>query len=158
MTNNLLYISVTRAFPAHEWRVVPTETLAMAIVQPAALRPMSLMELFRQAAVANAVVAEFAAIWQYSEYVRRVETALQNGDLAGASALLAVCPVQFSEKTLDALQATLAANTLRLVDVLAAEQSLPGAPVTAPEGITDSDVTAALNEAGYTWDGEVWQR
>lgn len=136
-----------------DWRSLDAATLATAVVQPAALRPMSLMDLFQQAAAANATVTEFAAIWQYSEYVRRVETALQGGDLAGAMALLAVCPVQFSEKTVDGLQATLAANTLRLVDAVAAEQA-----TVAPVAVTADDVTAALNEIGYQWNGGEWLR
>lgn len=151
---NYIHTSITRAYPANEWRPQTAATLAAAITQPAALRPMSLMQLFTAAAQAGATVAEFSAVWQYSEFVRRVETALTTGDLAGATALLAVCPVQFGERTLAAIQVVLVANTLRLVDVVATEQSQLG----APESVTDSDVTAALEAAGYVWDGSEWVR
>lgn len=140
------------------WPQTDATTLATASVQPAALCQMSLMDLFQQAAAQGAVVSEFASIWQYSEFVQRVETSLQSGDLAGAQALLAVCPIQFGGATLAALGGVLAANTLRLVDVVAAGQSQPGAVVTAPAKVTPEDVTAALNEAGYTWDGTEWRR
>jgi hypothetical protein len=152
MTMNYIYTSITRAYPANEWRPQTAATLAAAITQPAALRPMSLMQLFTAAAQAGATVAEFSAVWQYSEFVQRVETALTDGDLAGAQALLAVCPVEFTPTTLGTLAAVLAANTLRLVDVVAAEQSRPGAVVTAPAQIDADDVTAALTKAGYAWD------
>jgi hypothetical protein len=140
------------------WRSLNAEILAASIVQPVALRPMSLMGLFTTAAGAGATVAEFSAVWQYSEYVQRVETALQSGDLAGAQALLTVCPVQFGQATLVALQTVLAANTLRLVDVVAAEQSRPGAVVTAPAEIDADDVTEALETAGYVWSSSEWAR
>lgn len=140
------------------WREKDAATLAAAIVQPAALRPMSLMSLFTHAAQAGAEVSEFSAVWQYSEFVRRVETALTDGDLTGAYALLAVCPVQFSQATLMILGAVLATNTLRLVDVVAREQSQPGAVVTAPATVTADDVTAALEAAGYVWRRDEWVR
>jgi hypothetical protein len=45
------------------------------------------------------------------------------------------------------------ANTMRLVDVVASELGEP-----APETITADDVTAALEAAGYAWDGFEWNR
>ena len=141
-----------------DWREQPAATLAAAIVQPVALRPMALMTLFTHATAAGADVTEFRDIWQYAEYVQRVEHALTDGDLAGALAMLIVCPVQFGQATLAALQAVLAANTLRLVDTVAAEQSQLGAVVTAPVTVTADDVTAALKAAGYVWSSGEWVR
>jgi hypothetical protein len=146
--------AIFRAFPANTWTTVPASTLAEAVVQPGGLRSMSLMALFQTAAAAGANVTEFRAIWQYAEFVQRTETALQTGDLPGATALLAVCPVQFSAATQQALQTVLAVNMLRLIDLVAAEQQ---PPVSAPAQVSATDVTLALNALGYTWDGQAWQ-
>lgn len=155
---NLFIVAITRAWDANEWLAIPAADIASGVSAPVALRSMSLMDLFTRAASAGADVAEFKSIWQYSEFVQRVEAALGDGNLAGAQGLLAVCPVNFSGATLAAFAGVLEANTLRLVDVVAAEQSQPGAVVTAPAKATPEDVTAALNEAGYRWNGDEWAR
>lgn len=147
----MIYISITRVYPANQWRTLPAGVLAQAVLQPVALKSMDLMTLFAGAQTAGADVAEFRAVWQYSEFVQRVERALNDGNLTGAMGLLAVCPVDFSGRTLQALQTVLAANTLRVVDVVASETGQA-----APETVTALDVTLALEAAGYTWDGSTW--
>lgn len=148
----MIYTSITRVFPVNEWRDQEAQRLATAILQPVALRPMSLMDLFQLSVAQGALTVEFRSIWGYGEFVKRTEEALQGGNLVGAVGLLQVCPVSFSPQTLAAIQAILAANTLRVVDVAAAERR-EAAPVT----VTTDDVIAALAAAGYQWDGLFWQ-
>lgn len=147
----MIYLTITRVYPANEWRTIPAGLLAQAVTQPVALKPMGLMGLFAGAQVAGADVSEFRAVWQYSEFVRRVEDALSTGNLAGAHGLLAVCPVEFTGDTLRALQTVLATNTLRAIDTVALERR-----ETPPETVDAFAVTAALEAAGYTWDGSAW--
>ena len=113
--------------------------LAAAITAAHSLKPLSLLQLIQQVQAAGGDAQEFRAIWQYQEYVRRTEEALAAGDLAAVQALLLICPVEFSAAMQKALQQVIAANTLRLVDVVAAEM-LQAAPVT----VTAADVNAAL--------------
>jgi len=122
-----------------------SDDLVAAILAPAALKELSLLQLFTMAVQAGAEAAEFRAIWQYQEYVRRVEEALARGDLAATRALLTVCPVPFSEKTLAALNTVIAANTLRLIDVVAAELGQ-----NAPATVSAADVDAALGRKQAT--------
>lgn len=119
--------------------------LAAAVLAPTSLRVTSLLQLFTMAVQAGAEAAEFRAIWQYQEYVRRVDEALARGDLAATQALLATCPVAFSEKMLAALNTVIAANTLRLIDVVAAELGQ-----NAPATVSAADVDAALGRKQAT--------
>jgi hypothetical protein len=114
--------------------------LATAITAAHSLKPLSLLQLIQQVSAAGGDAREFRALWQYQEYVRRAEEDLRVGNLAAVQTLLLVCPVEFSAKTQAALQGVIAANTLRLVDVVAAELGQA-----APAKVTSADVNAALS-------------
>ena len=149
---------ICTCFRVPGWRSLGAATLAAAIVQPVALKPLDRKTLFGAVLQAGGKPAELRQLYGYSAYMTDIETALVNGDLAAAQGLLLLCPVDLGEATQYAIGAVLAANTLRLVDVVAAELSRPGAPVTAPAEITERDVTEALEAAGYVWDGSEWTR
>jgi hypothetical protein len=115
--------------------------LAAAITAPYRLKKLSLLQLIQQVQAAGGGDAqEFRAFWQYQEYVCRAEEAFAAGDLADVQALLLMCPIAFTAATQTALQTVIAANTLRLVDVVAAETGSDPAPTT----VTAADVDAAL--------------
>jgi hypothetical protein len=113
--------------------------LAAAITAAHSLKPLSLLQLIQQVQAAGGDAQEFRAIWQYQEYVRRAEEAFTAGDLAAVQALLLMCPIAFTMLTQKALQTVIAANTLRLVDLIAAELDQ-----TAPAKVTSADINAAL--------------
>ena len=113
--------------------------LAAAITAAHSLKPLSLLQLIQQVQAAGGDAQEFRAIWQYQEYVRRAEEAFTAGDLAAVQALLLMCPIAFTMLTQKALQTVLTANTLRLVDLIAAELDQ-----TAPAKVTSADINAAL--------------
>lgn len=147
----MIATTIFRAYPANEWRTVPAEPLAATTVQPAALRPMDRKTLFGAVVQAGGAVSDLRQLYGYAAYMDDVETALREGDLVAAHGLVALCPVDLGPATQAAIAAVLAANTLRAIDVVAAEQRS-----TAPAQVTTEDVTAALGEAGYTWDGTHW--
>ena len=112
---------------------------------------MGLMELFGGAVAAGADPAEFRQVWKYQEFVQRAEAALQSGDLAGATALLAVCPVDWTKATAQALQAVLAGHAMTALALAWPED---GGEV--PASVTEGDVEAAMRAAGYMWAVHKW--
>lgn len=133
------------------WRQTSAAALAATVTQPAALRPMDRKTLFGAVMTAGGVATDLRQLYAYSAYMEDVETTLRDGDLMAAQGLVALCPVDLSPATQQAIDMVLAANTLRMVDLVALEQH-----DTAPAQVTAEDVTAALGEAGYTWDGIHW--
>lgn len=136
-------------------------TLAAELMQPVALRTMSLMDLFMQATVAGADPAEFRPVWGFSEFVRRIEAALQAGDLTAVQALLATVPVSLSDTTMAAVQQAIAANTLTRLQVNWPEFDADGNPAPPPpESVDAAWVEAQLTAAGYVWDTDAgrWER
>lgn len=132
--------------------------IAVLINTTAKLRSMSLMGLFQAAVAAGADPAEFRTLWGYQEFIRRIEAALQAGDLAGVQALLATNPVDLSPGTLAAVQQVIAANTLTRLQANWPEFDEQGNP--APEPPTSVDaawVEEQLTAAGYTWDSTARQ-
>lgn len=113
--------------------------LVAAITTPYSLKPLSLLQLIQAVQLAGGDAGEFRAIWQFQEYVQRAEVAFGAGELAAVQALLLVCPVAFSARTLAAINTVITANTLRLMDLVAAELEL-----TAPATVTAADVAVAL--------------
>jgi hypothetical protein len=128
---------------------MPAAALAQAISQPVALRPMDRKSLFGAVLVAGGNPTELRQLYAYSAYMNDIETALGDGDLVAAQGLLLLCPIDLGPATQAAIGAVLAANTLRLVDVVAGETG-----EAAPVEIDADDVTAALTDAGYVWDGD----
>jgi hypothetical protein len=134
--NNIIAIACYRV---KNYASCANTTLAAAITAAHSLKPLSLLQLIQQVQAAGGDAQEFRAIWQYQEYVRRAEEAFTAGDLAAVQALLLTCPIEFTAATQKALQTVIAANTLRLVDLIAAELDQ-----TAPAKVTSADINAAL--------------
>lgn len=138
------------------WRTTTASDLTDALNAPAALKRMTLTAFFQAAVAAGADPTELAHLWAYDQYVQRAATALWEGDLAGMQALIATMPPQakaeMSQETLDAITATVAANTLRAVDVHWPEDSEEDPPAE----VTEQDVSGWLTAAGYTWSGDEW--
>jgi hypothetical protein len=138
----------------NEWKTKTAETLAAEISAPAALvKFANLTSFFGALVAAGADAADLKAAWAFSQFIQRFEEALQAGSLGAVQALVATIPFELSAASAQALNDLIAANTLRLIDVVAAEQGEP-----APESVSAADVTAALTEAGWAWDGESWVR
>ncbi len=108
---------------------------------------------------AGADIREFRALWRYEEFVRRVESAMQEGDDKALSALIATIPVDLSPATMRAVQSVIQANMLRLIDVVWPEMDERGEPVPdPPREVTAGMVEKALMDAGFRWDGTQWVR
>lgn len=152
-------MEATIIFRCPSWRTGDAATLAAELMEPVALRPMSLLDLFQAATAAGADPAEFRPVWGFSEFVRRIEAALQDGDLAGMQALLATIPVDLSPGTLAAVQQVVGANTLTRLQANWPEFDEQGNP--APETLAAVDaawVESTLTAAGYSWNGTQWVR
>lgn len=152
--------AIQRMYGANEWVAMNSSSLAVELMKPATLRRMSLIDLFRYATGAGADPTEFRSLWAYGEFVQRMESALQDGDLAGVQALLATMPVDLTAGTLAAVQQVVAENTLSRLranwpDVVDAA----GNPAPDPPDVVDAAwVDATLTAAGYSWDGSQWVR
>lgn len=123
-----------------DWsRSVTSADLAAAIVQPAALQPTDLMDMFL--ALPDAPRAAAARLFGFDAYIRRTEAALAAGNLPNTMALLFVgqALISMSTDTTAALHAVLQTRILRLIDVVADEQG-----ESAPAQVTATDVDAAL--------------
>jgi hypothetical protein len=143
MSNQIIAIACYRTGP--EWPQASSADLATAITELHSLSPMTLTSAF-QAAVANGgVVEEYGRVYSVmnNEFVVALKTGLHNGDLLGVSFLMQIAKTHsnlaFSQASKDAIDAVIAANSLRLVDVVAAEIGED-----APETVTAADVDAAL--------------
>lgn len=149
----MIATTIYRTFPANQWIVRPADALAAAISQPAAVRPMERKTLFGAVAQAGGDLAAIRQLYGYDAYMRDVDTALQDGDLAAAQGLLLLCPVDLPAGTQAIIAGVLAANTLRAVDVVAIEMGQQ-----APAQVDAAMVTAALGAAGWVWSGGRWER
>lgn len=123
------------------WSKTSSADLVAAIQQPTALRPMTLLDFFQRLLAAGAIKSEIAPLYDRSEFIRDLKDNLQSGDLAGVAALASLAEdiVTLSQTTIDAIASVLSTNSLRLVDVVAAELG-----ETAPKTVTAADVDAAL--------------
>lgn len=137
--SDIIKIACYRTGP--DWPQQTSADLATAIVQPAALTGMRLLTFFQQIIAAGGVQAELAPLYERGQFIVNLEENLTNGDLAGVQTLasLAADLVTMSETTTDAIDAVIAANSLRLVDVVAMELG-----ETAPETVSEADVDEAL--------------
>lgn len=141
------------------WRALDAAGNVMLLNAPARLRRMTVLQLFQAAVEGGADPAEFRALWQYGEFIKRMEAGLQNGDLAGVHALLATIPVELSEGTLAAVELVIATNTLTAGQANWPEVDADGNPAgEPPEEFTAEWVEGTLAEAGYVWDGNQWIR
>jgi hypothetical protein len=142
---DLIKIACYRTTPY--WSEAASEDLATAIVQPAATSPLTLTLAFQQAIAAGAVFSELAQMWKFSHFIEVLRAALHDGDLAGVQNMIASGALMkdeagsliWSQATTDALNAVVANNSLRLIDVVAAELGED-----APESVSAADVDAAL--------------
>ena len=129
--------------------------LAEAVTAPAALQPISLTDAFAASIQGGAALAELGLVYTQmnNAFVVNLRAALNSGNLVQAGILLQIAHnrLNWSDETMNAINAVLAANSLRLVDVVAREQGEE-----PPEQVSAADVTATLTEAGYSWDGDRW--
>lgn len=123
------------------WAATSSADLATAVVQPAALSSMRLLSFFQQIVAAGGDQTELAPLYDRSQFIIHLEENLMNGDLAGVQTLasLAADLVTMDQATIDAIEAVIAANSLRLVDVVATELG-----ETAPETVSEAEVDEAL--------------
>lgn len=124
----------------HDYTPTSAEYAALCVA-PAAWQPCSLVAFFQEIIAAGAVVAELAQIYMYGQLVADVRAALEEGRADELQALAALLPhlLTLSAPTQAAIATTLAAHTLRLVDVVAAERQEE-----APATVTAADVDEAL--------------
>lgn len=118
-----------------------SEALAAALVAPCALRPLGLLGLFQAAVAGGADAAELGGLYRFDRFIDHTEAVLASGDLAGVQALVAMAESLggLSPATMKAIGAVIAAQTLRLVDVVAAELG-----VAAPATVSAAEVDEAL--------------
>jgi len=139
-----------------DWRSKTAAQLAAAITAPAALRETRLTSAFGEAVQRGADITELGKCYSVmnNEFVINLRDALHDGDLEQVSILVAIAAGQLSWPlaTQNALNATIAAHTLTLI-----EQVAEGLGETAPD-VDEAAVVAALTEAGFTWDGAEWGR
>jgi hypothetical protein len=128
-----------------DWEKLSSDELATAIVQPAALNPLTMTGAFCAAVLAGADLGELGAAYSKmnNEYVVNLRDALHHGDFNQVQVLIQIgaAVLGWSEKSLGAIQAILAANTLRLVDVVAIEKNESAPPV-----VSAADIEAALGK------------
>ncbi len=154
-------VSCHRVDPS--WAQMSSAELAAAIsAESSELEPITLTTAFGEAVAAGAVVAELAQMWKYGEFIATLRKLLHDGDIAGVqnmilsgSLMTENGAVIWSQTTVDALNAVVASHayTIRPIDLVANEMG-----ETAPETVSEADVTTALNNAGYNWDQntETW--
>lgn len=139
--SDLIKISCQRTSP--NWLQTSSADLATAISTASALQGTRLTEAFQAAVAAGASLSELGACYSQmnNEFVVNLRDALHDGDLTQVSVLVAIAADQlsWSQTTINALNGIIAARSLRLVDVVAAELG-----ETAPETVTAADVDAAL--------------
>lgn len=136
------------------WRSMTAAELAAALNAPKALAKMSLEQFFAAVVAAGGAPAELAKLWAYQQYVVWANEALNAGDYARTMALLATMPETLNEATQGAITAVIAGATQTAVVKFwpVDEANAPVTPVTAEH------VTTALTEAGFTWNGNQWEK
>ena len=136
MTDEIKY--ATYRVPDHNSKT--DAELAAAIIAPAALNKMTLLEFFQQVIAAGGIQAEVAPAYTHSEFMADLKLNLARGDLAALQVLVSLAEniLTMTPVTTAAIQTVLTNNSLRLVDVVAAELG-----TTAPETITAQDVANA---------------
>jgi hypothetical protein len=135
----IIKIACHRSGP--NWPETSSTDLATAITEAYRLNPLSILEFFQAIIAAGGAQAELAPLYGYQKLIEHLERALANGDLAAVQVCvgLAADLESLSQETTDAIEAVIAANSLRLVDIVAAEIGED-----APETVTTADVDAAL--------------
>ncbi len=147
----------TSIYRTKDWRSKNASTLAAEITTPVALRETRLTTAFQEAVGRGASLSDLGKCYSVmnNEFVINLRDALHDGDLVQVTVLIAIATgqLEWSSATVQALQATIAAHTLSLVEMVAAELAEPG------PGVVDAAVVeSALIEAGFTWDGAEWGR
>lgn len=136
----------TVCFRVNNWQQTSSVDLVTAITSVTALEPTRLTDAFQAAVAAGASLGELGKCYSQmnNEFVVNLRDALHDGDLTQVSVLVTIAADQlsWSQTTIDALNGIIAARSLRLVDVVAAELG-----ETAPETVTAADVDAALGRA-----------
>ena len=69
------------AFGVAGYAELTAEQLAGILGLPASMRPGELQTVLGEALAAGATAADFATVWQYPEWLTRLESALGNGDM-----------------------------------------------------------------------------
>lgn len=129
------------AFGVAGYAELTAEQLAGILSLPASMRPGELQTVLGEALAAGAAAADFATVWQYPEWLTRLESALGSGDYAGITILLNTAPFDWSIETDAAVTAVVAARALNAAQAKAIEQ---GADPDLLGAITAQDVTDAL--------------
>lgn len=129
------------AFSVAGYREKTAEELAAILGAPAAMRAGELQTVLGEALAAGAAAADLAAVWQYPDWLARLESALGNGDYAGITIMLLTKPFQWSAETDAAVTAVVAARALNAAQAKALEQ---GGDINVLAVITAQDVTDAL--------------
>lgn len=129
------------AFGVAGYAELTAEQLAAIVSQPAAMRSGELQTVLGEALAAGATAADFATVWQYPEWLTRLESALGSGDYAGITILLNTAPFDWSMETDAAVTAVVTARALNAAQAKAIEQ---GADPDLLGTITAQDVTDAL--------------
>lgn len=137
--SNTIKIACWRA--SSDYAKTPSAQLAQLITAPCALKPLTLLDLFTAATQHGASIVELSKIYDSDKLIEHAEGILLERDLAKATAILQIIALRcaWSKATIDAMTAVIAANTLRLVDVVAAELG-----EVAPQSVSADDVDAAL--------------
>lgn len=140
-----------------DWRGKSAEALAAAITAPAGLRETRLTTAFQEAVGRGADLHELGKCYSQmnNEFVVNLRDALHDGDLVQVTVLttIAAGQLEWSAATVQALQATIAAHTISLVERVAGQVGEE-----PPESIDAAVVESALGEAGFAWDGSEWGR
>lgn len=129
------------AFGVAGYREIAAADLAATLSAPIATRPTELQVALGQALGAGAAAADFAAVWQYPDWLGRLESALESGDYAGISVLLLTKPFVWSAETDAAVTAVIGGLLLNAAQAKAIEQ---GADPDLLGTITTQNVTDAL--------------
>jgi len=82
----------------------PVAKVYQAILDSEYCDSMSLTKFFLVATQFGANPVHFSPIWQYSDYARRVESALQDGNLRSVMALIATLPLSIEPQDKVALE------------------------------------------------------
>lgn len=154
---SVIYTSIVRRFGANEWQQMSSEALAAAITAPSALAETRLTSAFQAAVAAGASLEDLGKCYSQmnNEFVVNLRDALHDGDLVQVHVLVAIAAEQlsWSAETVAALNGVIAGRLLRQVDVVARELG-----EIAPETVDAAEVDAALEAAGFVWDGAEWGR
>lgn len=137
-----------------EWRSMTAAALAAALNAPAALTKMTLEQFFAATVAAGGDQSELAKLWPFQQYIVWANEGLNAGDYQRVMALLATMPETLNEATQGAITAVIAGATQTAVVKFwpVDEANAPVTPVTAEH------VTTALTEAGFTWNGNQWEK